>query len=369
MSSRTLAAAEQVDRRSAVARRVQVQRDASCRRPGGGPRRAHTPPGSSPERWTTIGSPSGSRPSSAAGTVAEVFTTIRSPGVEERAEVVEAGVDRRARRRGSRAVDRGRARRPDASGGSWASWAGSRTKSSGRVGGRSVRHGVRRLPRAPPRAPVAPARLVARDQGQQSGHARLRRGSVGDVLARERVLVHLGAHVAGIDDEDPQVGSLDGEDPTRVLERGLRRAVAAPARVRLDRGVGGDVRRSSRRGASCASSACVSAIGAITLTSKTVRSTSGSMVAERRERARAQRARVVARAAVRGPSSAAARASARAVLGVGHVAGDADDGGLRARGGRPRRRGGRRGGRRSRATNPRRRGRRRGRARGPARRR
>ena len=42
-----------------------------------------------------MGSPSGRRPSTAAGTVADVFTTSRSPAREERTEVGEACVHRR----------------------------------------------------------------------------------------------------------------------------------------------------------------------------------------------------------------------------------------------------------------------------------
>ena len=82
--------------------------------------------------------------------------------------------------------------------------------------------------------------------------------TVGDVLARERVLVHLGAHVAGIDDEHAHVGMLGREHRRQLLERGLRRSVAAPSFVGLDRGVGRDVddravRRGERRAAAAAS--------------------------------------------------------------------------------------------------------------------
>ena len=48
---------------------------------------------------------------------------------------------------------------------------------------------------------------------------------------------------------DPQLGMLGGEDRRELLERGLRRAVPAPALVGLDRGVGRDVhdRAAARR--------------------------------------------------------------------------------------------------------------------------
>ena len=104
--------------------------------------------------------------------------------------------------------------------------------------------------------------------------------------------------------------------------------------------------------ARCASSACTSAIGATTLTSKTVRSTSGSMARERRERAGAERAGVVHDQVARRRAPRPRRELAP-VLGVGDVAGDADDVGARPEARRPRRRADRRGGRRSRAPSPR----------------
>ena len=57
----------------------------------------------------------------------------------------------------------------------------------------------------------------------------------------ERVLVHLRPHVSGVDCVDTQLGVLGSEDRRQLLEGGLRRAVAAPALVRLDGGVRGDV--------------------------------------------------------------------------------------------------------------------------------
>ena len=87
---------------------------------------------------------------------------------------------------------------------------------------------------------VATAGKVGLEQVQQGGHALLGERAVGDVLAGERGLVHGRAQVAGIDDVDREVGVLDGQDLAELLERGLRRAVRAPALVGLDRGVGGD---------------------------------------------------------------------------------------------------------------------------------
>ena len=79
------------------------------------------------------------------------------------------------------------------------------------------------------------------EQAAQGGHDGLGLGPVGDVLAREGLLVHRRAHVAGIEPVDPHVGLLGGEHVATLLERRLRRAVAAPALVALDGGVGRDV--------------------------------------------------------------------------------------------------------------------------------
>ena len=88
--------------------------------------------------------------------------------------------------------------------------------------------------------PVAPARHPLGDQPAERGHHRLGQRPVGDVLAGERRLVHVGAQVAGIDPPDPDGDLLGRQHVAGLLERGLGRSVAAPAGVRLDRGVGGD---------------------------------------------------------------------------------------------------------------------------------
>jgi hypothetical protein len=54
--------------------------------------------------------------------------------------------------------------------------------------------------------------------------------------------VQAGAQVARVDPPHAHGGLLGGQHGAQLLERGLRRAVAAPALVRLDGGVGGDVR-------------------------------------------------------------------------------------------------------------------------------
>ena len=98
---------------------------------------------------------------------------------------------------------------------------------------------------------VATARLVAFEQVDEPGDRDLGQRPVGDVLVGERLLVHLRAEVAGIDPVDPKVGMLGGKDRGQLLERRLRRAVAAPALVGLDRRVRRDVddatTRSQRR--------------------------------------------------------------------------------------------------------------------------
>ena len=53
--------------------------------------------------------------------------------------------------------------------------------------------------------------------------------------------MHARVHVAGVDRVDPEAGLLGGEHACELLERRLRGAVAAPAFVGLDGGVGGDV--------------------------------------------------------------------------------------------------------------------------------
>ena len=89
--------------------------------------------------------------------------------------------------------------------------------------------------------PVAAARKIALDQPEQAGHAVLGRRAVRDVLAGERLLVHLRPHVAGVDRVDPQRRVLLGEDRGGLVERRLRGPVAAPAVVCLDGGIGADV--------------------------------------------------------------------------------------------------------------------------------
>ena len=74
-------------------------------------------------------------------------------------------------------------------------------------------------------------------------------GPVRDVLAGEGQLVHVGAQVAGIGPPDPQRRLLGGQHVRGLLQGGLGRAVAAPARVGLHRRVRGDVQHRAAAGA------------------------------------------------------------------------------------------------------------------------
>ena len=175
--------------------------------------------------------PSARVAASAAGRVADVFTTSRSPGA------------RNCGRSWKRACASSSAR----------SVTSSRTLSrpSPRASARLVRlrgrggSSKRRRAHAERSRRVAgaveAARLVALDQGEEAGHALLGRRPVGDVLAGERVLLHLRSHVAGVDRVDAEAGLLGAEHGGELRECGLRRAVAAPGLVRLDGRVGGEV--------------------------------------------------------------------------------------------------------------------------------
>jgi hypothetical protein len=65
---------------------------------------------------------------------------------------------------------------------------------------------------------IPPAGTLSDDQVEQHGDNRRRFGSVGDVLPGERVLVHLGPHVARIECPHPKPGVLGGQDRAQVVE-------------------------------------------------------------------------------------------------------------------------------------------------------
>ncbi len=144
--------------------------------------------------------------------------------------------------------------RPRLSGGDGASSSGGSEKDSGCSSGRRARapdassragaasgaH-VSAPAASTSRGAVAPARAVAPDQLEEGGHDGGGLGPVRDVLAGERGLVHGGPHVARVDGPDGQRGELDRQHGAEMLQRGLARAVPAPALVGLDGGVRRDV--------------------------------------------------------------------------------------------------------------------------------
>src|SRR5438105_373048 len=79
------------------------------------------------------------------------------------------------------------------------------------------------------------------NQDEQARDAYLRQRPVADVLAGEGFLMHLRAHIAGINPVDTPLGVLCREDMRELLKRGLARAVAAPTFVCLNACIAGDV--------------------------------------------------------------------------------------------------------------------------------
>ena len=147
-----------------------------------------------------MGSPSGRRPSTAAGTVADVLTTSRSPACEERTQLGEACVHRRGVAHAheqphvvaSPAASLGRLVR-------LVRGVEHEVQTGGRGGG--VDHGCLDPAGVKARALYRPLGTSLSMSATRPGTLSLGFRSVGDVLARERVLVHLGAHVTRVDDE------------------------------------------------------------------------------------------------------------------------------------------------------------------------
>src|SRR5258708_26305394 len=75
---------------------------------------------------------------------------------------------------------------------------------------------------------IAAAGQLTFEQLDQSRNRDLGRRSIGDVLSRKCLLMHLRAHVAGIDAVHAQLEMLGGEYRGELLECRLRRAVPAP---------------------------------------------------------------------------------------------------------------------------------------------
>ena len=205
---------------------------------------------------------------------------------------------------------------PRASGGAAASWSGA---SSNVASGRRAHPAT--AVSASARGLVAATRMVAVDQGDEAGNALLRERAVGDVLAGEGVLVHLRAHVAGIDPVDAEVGLLGGEDVRELLEPGLRGAVPAPSLVPLDRGVGGDVQDAAGAGREQRERLLDERERCDEIGAQDGLEVGGVETGERRHRRRAERARVVDED-VEAAGALGGRNQIAAVLRVGHIAGD-----------------------------------------------
>ena len=140
--------------------------------------------------------------------------------VEVVGQVAKAGVAQVARSARSATSIRTSSRRsPRSSGVSWASGRRRQIERGTAVSALGVMHGtvvgLGQLGGA-----VAAAGAIALDQRQQPRHALLGRRPIGDVLAREGLLVHLRPHVAGVDGVD-----REARDARR---RGSRSAARAP---------------------------------------------------------------------------------------------------------------------------------------------
>ena len=181
-------------------------------------------------------------PSIAAGIVADVFTTSASPAREVRGEIGERRV---RRRRASPCETSSRTSpRPRRGFGRLVRFergieAGSRAPSAGRSqhGGHDTTSASAQPARSGDAASIR-RRARARPLRAAAGRRCLRRGTRPGAsrcaCRRDRPTQHA------------QLGLLGGEHRRQVLERGLRRAVAAPALVGLDRGVGRDVHDRAR---------------------------------------------------------------------------------------------------------------------------
>ena len=201
---------------------------------------SHNPPGNSVEKWMRKRAPSGPTPPMAAGDRGRRVHDKRVAGLQVLRQIGNvvcvtsmSPFDTRSRT-SPRPM-------PRDSGGSWASSAGS----SGMASAEAIEHGGHDTTSE---TRVRPLGSIGLDQCDETGDNRGRQRAIRDVFAGERVLVHLGAHVARIDDQHAQLRMLGREHRRDLLERGLRRSVAAPRFVGLDRRVGGDVHDRAMRG-------------------------------------------------------------------------------------------------------------------------
>ncbi len=171
-----------------------------------------------------------------------------------------------------------------------------------------------------------------------------RPGPVGDVLAREGLLVHVGAQVARVGPPDPDRELLGGQHVRGLLQGGLGRAVAAPARVGLHRRVRGDVQHRAAAGPQQRQQQLGQRDRRDHVHLERGPQLVHRVVGQRGQRAGAQRARVVDQQVE--PARGLRRAQQRGPVGrVGDVAREGGDGarGCRARRRRGHRRSGRRG--------------------------
>ena len=177
------------------------------------------------------------------------------------------------------------------------------------------------------RGAVPAARQPLGDQPGEGGHHRLGPGPVGDVLAGEGLLVHVGAQVARVGPPHPDGEFLGGQDVRGLLQGGLGRAVAAPPRVGLHRRVRGDVQHRAAAGAQQRQQQLGQRDGRDHVHLERGAQLVHRVVGQRGQRAGAQRARVVHQQVQ--PARGLRRPEQRGpVRGVGDVARDGGDGAL-----------------------------------------
>ena len=163
---------------------------------------SHRPPGSSVEKWTTTASPSGSGRRSRPGRRRRVHDHAGRPrgDMRGRSRNVACTTSVVAVDTSSRTSSRPRpayfGRLVGLEHGS------SANRERGADGAACSSHGGHR--HRPPRPRSGRSGRSPSIRASEAGHDVVGQRPVGDVLARERVLVHLGAHVAGVDDQHAQ---------------------------------------------------------------------------------------------------------------------------------------------------------------------
>src|SRR6185312_5317080 len=94
---------------------------------------------------------------------------------------------------------------------------------------------------------IASTRTLARNQFEQPWHAFLRQGTVADILAGEGLLVHLRAHITGINPVDTQGRIFGGENIRKLFERCFTRSISTPALIGLDTCIAGNIHYTGTR--------------------------------------------------------------------------------------------------------------------------